>query len=127
MNEYIPFTDEQKHQANTVDLEDFLLRRGERLIPSGHDKRLASDHSVTIRGSEWFDHETRQGGHAIDFVRMHEGCSFQEAVTKLLNGEQGQAFRPAKERKSEPPKSFALPPVHHSICLLYTSRPGGRS
>ena len=119
MNEYIPFTDEQKHQANTVDLEDFLLRRGERLIPSGHDKRLASDHSVTIRGSEWFDHETRQGGHAIDFVRMHEGCSFQEAVTKLLNGEQGQAFRPAKERKSEPPKSFALPPVHHSMRRVY--------
>lgn len=118
MNEYIPFTDEQKHQANTVDLEDFLLRRGERLIPSGHDKRLASDHSVTIRGSEWFDHETRQGGHAIDFVRMHEGCSFQEAVTKLLNGEQGQAFRPAKEENRNHPNPLrCLPSI--TVCAAY--------
>ena len=119
MREYISLTDEQKRRANAVELEDFLLRRGERLIPSGHDKRLASDHSVTIRGSEWYDHEIRQGGRAIDFVRMYDGCSFQEAVTKLLNGEQGQAFRPAKERKSEPPKPFALPPVHHSMRRVY--------
>ena len=119
MREYISLTDEQKRRANAVDLEDFLLRRGERLIPSGHDKRLASDHSVTIRGSEWYDHEIRQGGRAIDFVRMYDGCSFQEAVTKLLNGEQGQAFRPAKERKSEPPKPFALTPVHHSMRRVY--------
>lgn len=119
MREYISLTDEQKRRANAVDLEDFLLRRGERLIPFGHDKRLASDHSVTIRGSEWYDHEIRQGGRAIDFMRMYDGCSFQEAVTKLLNGEQGQAFRPAKERKSEPPKPFALPPVHHSMRRVY--------
>ena len=90
IKEYILFSDEQKHQANTVDLEDYLLRRGEKLLPSGRDKRLATNHSVTIRGSEWFDHDTQQGGHAIDFVRMHDGCSFQEAVAKLLGGEQGQ-------------------------------------
>lgn len=60
MREYISFTDEQKHRANAVDLEDFLLRRGERLISSGHDKRLASDHSVTICGSEWYDHEVKK-------------------------------------------------------------------
>ena len=93
MNEYIPFTDEQKRRANAMDLEDYLLRRGERLLPSGREKRLASDRSITIRGSEWFDHEAQQGGRAIDFVRMHDGCSFQEAVTKLLNGEQGQMFQ----------------------------------
>ena len=27
IKEYILFSDEQKHQANTVDLEDYLLRR----------------------------------------------------------------------------------------------------
>ena len=73
IKEYILFSDEQKHQANTVDLEDYLLRRGEKLLPSGRDKRLATNHSVTIRGSEWFDHDTQQGGHAIDFVRMYDG------------------------------------------------------
>lgn len=40
---YIHFTDEQKQQAVSVDLEAFLRRRGERLISSGRDKRLASD------------------------------------------------------------------------------------
>ena len=119
MEPFIDFTDEQKRRANAVDLEDFLLRRGERLIPSGHDKRLASDHSVTIRGSEWYDHEVKQGGHAIDFVRMYDGCSFQEAVMKLLNGEQGQIFRPAKEEKTEPSKPFALPPAQHSMRRVY--------
>ena len=119
MEPYIPFTDEQKRRANAVDLEGFLLRRGEKLLPSGRDKRLVSDHSVTIRGSEWFDHETQRGGHAIAFVQMHDGCSFQEAVAKLLNGEQGQAFQPAEERRAGPPKPFALPLPHHNMRRVY--------
>ena len=119
MKEYIPFTDEQKRRANAVDLEDYLLRRGEKLLPSGREKRLASDRSITIRGSEWFDHEAQQGGRAIDFVRMHEGCSFQEAVTKLLNGEQGQMHQQAEVRKAEPSKPFALPPAHHTMRRVY--------
>ena len=56
MSKYIPFTTEQKERAASVDLEEFLRRRGEKLIASGRDKRLASDHSITIRGCEWFDH-----------------------------------------------------------------------
>lgn len=50
---YIHFTEEQKQRANSVDLEEFLLQSGERLLPSGREKRMASDHSVTICGSEW--------------------------------------------------------------------------
>ena len=64
MSKYIPFTTEQKERAASVDLEEFLRRRGEKLITSGRDKRLASDHSITIRGCEWFDHATEQGGRA---------------------------------------------------------------
>ena len=48
---YIHFTEEQKLRANSVDLVEFLRRQGEKLIPSGRDKRLASDHSITVRGS----------------------------------------------------------------------------
>ena len=119
MGEFVYFTEEQKQRANAVDLEDYLLRRGEKLLPSGRDKRLATNHSVTIRGSEWFDHDTQQGGHAIDFVRMHDGCSFQEAVAKLLGGEQGQTFRSASERNAEPQKLFALPLPHHNMRRVY--------
>ena len=59
---YIHFTDEQKLRANSVDLVEFLRRQGEKLIPSGRDKRLASDHSITVRGNEWYDHEAEEGG-----------------------------------------------------------------
>lgn len=51
---YIHFTEDQKLRANSVDLVEFLRRQGEKLIPSGRDKRLASDHSITVRGNEWY-------------------------------------------------------------------------
>ena len=41
----------------------------QKLITSGRDKRLASDHSITIRGCEWFGHAAEQGGSAISFVK----------------------------------------------------------
>ena len=65
----IEFTPEQKERAATVDLEEFLLRQGEKLIKSGREKRLASDHSVTVRGCEWFDHASNEGGRAVSFVQ----------------------------------------------------------
>lgn len=43
---YIPFTDEQKRQANLADLSEFLRRRGEPLIRSGKELRMGSNHSV---------------------------------------------------------------------------------
>ena len=59
---YIPFTEEQKRRAASVDLEEYLSRHGEALLPSGRDKRLAGDHSITVRGNTWYDHAVRQGG-----------------------------------------------------------------
>ena len=50
---------------------------------------------------------------------MYDGCSFQEAVAKLLGGEQGQAFRSASERNAEPQKLFALPLPHHNMRRVY--------
>ena len=52
MSSYIHFTEEQKQRAAAVDLEEFLRCRGEKLLSSGREKRLASDHSVTVRGNE---------------------------------------------------------------------------
>ena len=106
---FIPFTDEQKQRANSVDLEEFLLRRGERLLPSGRDKRLDSDHSVTVRGCEWFDHDLRLGGHSISFAQRHYGLTYPEAVKMLLNGEDGAGYPLAGKRNNGPAKPFALP------------------
>lgn len=60
---YIHFTEDQKLRANSVDLVEFLRRQGEKLISSGQDKRLTSDHSITVHGNEWYDHAAERGGH----------------------------------------------------------------
>ena len=83
MGVYVHFTDDQKYRANNVDLVDFLQRQGEKLIPSGRDKRLEADHSITVRGNEWYDHSVESGGYAIDFVRNFYGLTFPEAVTMI--------------------------------------------
>lgn len=76
---YIPFTEEQKLRANSVNLVEFLRRQGEKLIPSGRDKRLSSDHSITVRGNEWYDHESKEGGHAISFVQTYYGLTYPDS------------------------------------------------
>lgn len=81
MAKYIHFTEEQKRQAAAVDLEFFLRSRGEKLIPSGREKRLASDHSITVRGNEWYDHAAEQGDQAVSFVQKFYGLSYPEAVS----------------------------------------------
>lgn len=119
MSGYVYFTDEQKQRANAVDLEDFLCVQGEKLLKSGREKRLASDHSVTVRGNQWYDHASEKGGCAIDFVQMFYGKSFPDAVTMLLNGEQGQAYRSSEPRRPEPPKPFVLPEAHTDMRRVY--------
>lgn len=116
---YIPFTDEQKQRTNSVDLVEFLRRRGERLLPSGRDKRLDSDHSVTIRGCEWFDHAVPVGGRAISFVQRQYGLSYQEAVKLLLNGEDGAGYPTANEEENLPPAPFVLPPRNQYMRRLF--------
>lgn len=108
---YGRYTKEQVERANQVDLEELLLRSGEKLLRSGREKRLASDHSVTIRGNEWYDHAAEEGGFALSFTRKAFGLSFQEAMALLL-GENGQAPLPTAKPKPapEPSKPFALPP-----------------
>ena len=117
--QYIHFTEEQKLRANSVDLPEFLRHRGEKLIPSGRDKRLASDHSVTVRGNQWFDHATKKGGLAIDFVQEFYGLSFPEAMTMLLGGETGVAYLRARPEPVKERKPFALPPAHSDMRRVY--------
>jgi len=116
---YIHFTEEQKFRAANVDLEQFLRSRGEKLIPSGREKRLASDHSVTVRGNEWYDHAAECGGGPVSFVRRFYDLSFPEAVTLLLGGERGAEYPAAAERTEEPPKPFALPPANGDMRRVY--------
>ena len=123
---YIPFTDEQKRRANSVDLEVFLFRRGEKLLPSGHEKRMSSDHSVTIRGNAWFDHKIQLGGHAISFVQRYCGLSYPATVQMLLEGEDGSGYPPAGQGLPVEPKPFVLPPRHTEMRRLFAYLAGHR-
>lgn len=118
MGTYIHFTDEQKQRANSVDLAEFLRMQGETLLPSGREKRLKSNHSITVRGNEWFDHATKEGGLSIDFVKNVYGLSFPDAVTMLLGGEQEVLYSKANTRE-ETRKSFELPPSNNDMRRVF--------
>ena len=123
---YIPFTDEQKVLANSVDLEQFLRMRGEKLERVGREHKLiyydgsGKHDSITINGSTWFDHKNQVGGGAIKFMQEFYDMDFQTAVQELL----GQTVSPlshsppkyiAKEEKKE----FRLPEPNSDMHRVY--------
>ena len=91
---YIHFTEEQKRQANGVDLVEFLRFRGEPLIRSGPEFRMASNHSVTVR--EFY------------------GMSYQEAVLTLLNEDVNQLCPQVDAPREKVKKPFELPPANEN-------------
>ena len=99
MGTYIHFTDEQKERANSVDLEEFLRQRGEKLLRAGRESRLTRVHHITVRGNEWYDHIARQGGLLYVFEAPMDLLSFltlypdrwQEHSYVALCGTGGQA------------------------------------
>ena len=116
---YGKYTKDQVERANQIDLEELLRQRGEKLLRSGRELRLESDHSVTVKGNQWFDHAAEQGGYALSFVRRHYGLSFSEGM-RLLLGEDGQRPLPVAESKPKPePKPFALPESAGTMRRVY--------
>ena len=119
MGTYIHFTEDQKHRAGEVDLEEFLRQRGERLIRSGRDKRMESDHSVTIKGSAWYDHAAETGGGPVSFLQRFYRMSYPEAMQTLLGGDGGRSYPAAREQEPEPRKEFALPQPNGNMRRVY--------
>lgn len=106
---YIPFTEEQKVIANSVDLADFLRLRDEKLERAGREYKFiyndgsGSHDSITIRGSTWFDHKNQVGGGAIKFMQYHYGMDFPTAVQELL-GQKIQNNYPVESHKKSSQK-----------------------
>ena len=74
------------------------------------------------RNEQWrrlVDYAAERGGHAISFVQNFYGLTYPEAVTRLLNGEQGEVYIPAEKKEKEPPKEFALPPSNQAMRRVY--------
>ena len=124
---YIPFTDEQKVLANSVDLAEYLRVRGEKLERAGIEHKLiyydssGKHDSITIRGSKWFDHKNQTGGGAIKFMQEFYGMDFQTAVQELL----GRSISPLS---NSPPKAdteeqktrdFILPEPNSDMHRVY--------
>lgn len=120
MGKFVYFTFAEKRQANEVDLPSFLRDRGEKLLLAGREYRLASDHSITVRGAMWYDHAVQRGGYAISFVQQFYGKSYPEAVTMLL-GRDGQGIIPIAKQEPEPQeqKPFVLPEAYLNMRRLY--------
>lgn len=120
MGKYVHYTQEEKERANRVNLEELLLRSGEELLPSGREKRLGSNHSITICGNCWYDHAEEKGGLAIDFVKMYYGKTFSEAMAFLLSEEgvlPAVAVDTLTEQKEKKP--LEVPPKSRDMKRLY--------
>ena len=124
---YIPFTDEEKQLANSVDLAEYLHMRGEMLERAGREYKLiysddsGSHDSITIRGSKWFDHKNQTGGGAIKFMQYHYGMDFPTAVQELL-GQRVTSLSsvPMKSTKqSEKQKDFRLPEANNNMHRVF--------
>lgn len=105
MPPYIPYTEEEKQLANSVDLAEFLRLRGEKLERIGREYKLiytdgtGSHDSITISGSTWYDHKNQIGGGAIRFMRHYYGMNFPTAMQELL-GRKTQNNYPVEPHKN---------------------------
>ena len=124
---YIPFTEEQKMLANSVDLADFLRLRGEKLERAGREYKLIySDgsgrhDSITMSGSTWFDHKNQIGGGAIKFMQYFYNMDFPTAVQELLgySVEPLQRSPPKMAVQAEKPRNFRLPEANENMHRVY--------
>ena len=124
---YIPFTDEQKQLANSVDLAEYLRVRGEKLERVGIEHKLiyydssGKHDSITIRGSKWFDHKNQVGGGAIKFMQEFYGMDFQTAVQELL----GRSISPLSnsppkaDKQEQKTRDFKLPEANSNMHRVY--------
>ena len=109
---YIHFTEAQKLQANAVDLVEFLRFKGEPLIRSGLEFRLANNHSVTVRGNEWYDHAAEKGGGPVAFLKQFYGMNYQEAVLALIDKDVSELCPQVTAPLEKVKKPFELPPAN---------------
>lgn len=122
---YIPYTDKQKQFANSVDLPTFLRMRGETLVPVGREFKLiyhdeyGKHDSITISGSQWYDHKNQIGGGPIKFMREHYGMNFQEAMQALLGHSALPLTHEVQPVMTKEKKEFRLPEANDNMHRVY--------
>ena len=130
MAEFIPFSEDDKLRASSVDLVSFLQSRGEQLRRLGHDYKLiytdggGVHDSIMVRGNHWYDHKNQVGGGPVKFMREFYGMSYQDAMLSLLGGYSDRTA-PARTviklapRKEPERKPFKLPEANEDMRRAY--------
>ena len=111
---YIPYTEEEKQLANSVDLTEFLRMRGEKLEKVGREYKLiyydgsGKHDSIMIHGAAWF-------------MRYFYGMDFQTAMNELLGRSVAPiAHSPPKAAVQEKKiKKFHLPKANENMHRVY--------
>ena len=131
MAEFIPFSEDDKLRASSVDLVSFLQSRGEQLKRLGHDYKLiytdggGVHDSIMVRGNHWYDHKNQVGGGPVKFMREFYGMSYQDAMISLLGGYTNSRASHSKvpiklAPKKEPErKPFKLPEANEDMRRAY--------
>ncbi len=131
MAEFIPFSEDDKLRASSVDLVSFLQSRGEQLRRLGHDYKLiytdgdGVHDSIMVRGNHWYDHKNQIGGGPVKFMREFYGMSYQDAMLSLLGGYTNSRASLSKAPiklapKKEPQrKPFVLPDANDNMRRAY--------
>ena len=121
---YIPYTDEQKQLANSINLPEFLRLRGENIEKIGRESKLiytdstGTHDSITMSGSIWYDHKNQIGGGPIKFMQTHYGMSFQEAMESLLGYSVEPLFH-VPTKTAEEKRPFHLPEANGDMHRVY--------
>ncbi len=130
MAEFIPFSEDDKLRASSVDLVAFLQSRGEQLKRLGHDYKLiytdsgGVHDSIMVRGNHWYDHKNQIGGGPVKFMREFYGMTYQDAMISLLGGYNNRTtpartvikLAPKKEPERKP---FRLPETNEDMRRAY--------
>lgn len=110
------YSDEQIAVANNVNLVNFLRMQGESLMKSGKDMRWSRHTSVTVRGNQWYEWKTEEGGYPIEFLKRYFKYDFKQAMEVLLSASGEVGLAPIEQ---EEPKEFILPPRSETMNRAY--------
>lgn len=121
---YINFTDQEKEEANNVDIALFLMAKGEKLKRSGQEYSWESPFGkISIRGNQWYSQYERIGGGAIKFVQKFYGMNYPDAIRALLGSSVGTEVLP-KAKKEE--KEIKIPEKNNDMKRVYAYLLGER-
>ena len=83
---------------------------------------MASNHSATIRGNEWFDHAAEKGGGPVAFLKEFYGMNYQEAVLALIDKDVSELCPQVAAPRGKVKKPFELPPANDTNRRVFAYR-----